>query len=302
VALAFRFITFTSDYGLEDEFAGVVRGVIKRFAPDVEILDVSHAVPPQDVQAGALILAQAVRYMPPAVHLAVVDPGVGTRRRAVVIGTRAGPPLVGPDNGLLWLAAEALGGAVQAHEIAREDLFLTPVSRTFHGRDIFGPVAARLALGMPPEEVGPPVPVAELVRLELPGARVDDDHVHGVVVQTDHFGNLQLNLGRAELEGIGVLLGDRLELRIGGKSHLVPFCQAFAEVAPGGLAVLEDSSRRIAVVVNQGSAARRLEARRGDPVILARAPRPGPGERPRPGPGERPAPGGRERPAPSSGG
>jgi len=148
------------------------------------------------------------------------------------------------------------------------------MSRTFHGRDMFAPVAARLALGMGPEEIGRPMPVEDLVRLELPVARVDDDHVHGVVVQCDHFGNLQLNVKREELEGIGVMLGDTLELRVGGKSNLVQFCTAFAEVMPGKLAVLEDSYRRISVAVNQGSAERKLEAHRGDHVILARAPKP----------------------------
>jgi len=272
--VAFRFLTFTSDYGLEDEFVGVCHGVIKRLAPDVEILDISHAIPPQDLRAGANVLAQAVQFMPPAVHLAIVDPGVGTHRRAVVIGTREGPPLVGPDNGLLSLAAEALGGAVDAHEITREDLFLQPVSRTFHGRDIFAPVAARLALGMTPDDVGPAVPVAELVRLDLPTSKVDDDHVHGMVVQTDHFGNLQLNVSREELESLGIMLGDALELRVGGKAHDVQFCQTFSEVPAGRLAVLEDSYRRISIAVNQGSASKRLEARRGEPVILARTLKP----------------------------
>jgi S-adenosylmethionine hydrolase len=275
MALAFRFLTFMSDYGLEDEFVGVCHGVIKRVAPDVEILNISHAIPPQDLRAGANVLAQAVGFMPPAVHLAIVDPGVGTHRRAVVIGTRQGPPLIGPDNGLLSLAAEALGGATQAHEIAREELFLKPVSRTFHGRDIFAPVAARLALGMSPEDVGPEIPVAELVQLELPVSRVDDDHVHGHIVQTDHFGNLQLNVSREELESLGIMLGDTLELRVGGKAHTVRLCQTFGEVPTGKLAVLEDSYRRISIAVNQGSAAKRLEAHRGDPVILARAHQPG---------------------------
>ena len=275
MALAFRFLTFTSDYGLEDEFVGVCHGVIKRAAPDVEILNISHAIPPQDLRAGAQVLAQAVTFMPPAVHLAIVDPGVGTRRRAVVIGTKQGPPLVGPDNGLLSLAAEALGGAHQAHEISREDLFLKPTSRTFAGRDIFAPVAAKLALGMPPEEVGPPIPIDELVQIDLPSSRVDDDHVHGQIVQADHFGNLQLNVSREEVESLGIMLGDPIELRVGGKAHAVRFCQTFAEVPVGKLAVLEDSHRRIAIAVNQGSASKRLEAHRGDPVILARAHEPG---------------------------
>lgn len=273
MALSFRFLTFTTDYGLEDEFVGVCHGVVKRFAPDVEIIDISHGIPPQDVLAGATVLAQAVSYMPPAVHLAVVDPGVGTARRGVVIGTADGPPLIGPDNGVLWLATEQLGGAVQAHEIKNTTLFLKMPSKSFHGRDVFAPVAARLALGLPPEEVGPPISVDDLIRLEVPPSRVDDDHVHGQVVQSDHFGNLQLNVHRQDLEGAGILLGDGMELRVGGKAYPVPYCEAFAEVAQGRLAVIEDSYRHITIVVNQGNAAKHLEARRGDPVILARAQR-----------------------------
>ena len=269
MAEAFRFITFLSDYGLEDEFVGVCRGVVKRLAPGVEILDIAHGIPPQDVSAGATVLAQAVRYMPPAVHLAIVDPGVGTPRRAVVIATASGL-LVGPDNGLLWLATEALGGATRAFAITNESLFLEAPSRTFHGRDIFAPVAARLALGMALEEVGPPVPVEELIRIEMPAARVDDDHIHSRVVQIDHFGNLQLNFGRSELEGIGVLLGDQIEVRMGGRSFKAPYSQAFSEVKKGGLILLEDSHRHLTLAVNMGNARETLEARRGDPVIIAR--------------------------------
>ncbi|MGZ4138201.1 MAG: SAM hydrolase/SAM-dependent halogenase family protein [Actinomycetota bacterium] len=270
MALSFRFITFLSDYGLEDEFVGVCRGVVKRFAPEVEILDIAHGIPPQDVAAGATVLAQAVGYMPPAVHLAIVDPGVGTPRRAVVIGTKSGPPLIGPDNGVLSLAADALGGATHAFAITNDALFLETPSRTFHGRDIFAPVAARLALGMSPEEVGPPVAVADLVHIDIPPAKVDDDHIHSRVVQIDHFGNLQLNMGRQELEGIGVLLGDTIELRVGGRSFKAPYSQAFSEVQKGRLILLEDSHRHLMVAVNMGNARDVLEARRGDPVIVAR--------------------------------
>lgn len=273
MALSFRFVTFLSDYGLEDEFVGVCRGVIKRFAPEVEILDIAHGIPPQDIQAGATVLAQAVRYMPPAVHLAVVDPGVGTKRRAVVIGTATGPPLIGPDNGVLWLAAEALGGADQAFEITNRALYLDAPSATFHGRDIFAPIAARLALGMPPEEVGPQVELASLIRLILPSAQIDDDHIHARIAQADHFGNLQLNLHREELEGIGVLLGDAVEIRVGGRSFSASYGSAFSEVGVGRLVLLEDAYRSITLAINQGNARDTLEARRGDPVILARVQR-----------------------------
>ena len=270
MAEAFRFITFLSDYGLEDEFVGVCRGVIKRLAPDVQILDIAHGIPPQDVSAGATVLAQAVLYMPPAVHLAIVDPGVGTPRRAVVIATNSGPLLLGPDNGVLCLAVEALGGATRAFAITNQALFLEAPSRTFHGRDIFAPVAARLALGMELEEVGEAVPIEGLTRIDMPPARVDDDHVHSRVVQIDHFGNLQLNFGRTELEGIGILLGDEIEVRVGGRSFKAPYSQAFSEVKKGGLILLEDSHRHLMLAVNMGNARETLEARRGDPVIIAR--------------------------------
>lgn len=266
----FRFITFLSDYGLEDEFVGVCHGVMRSVAPEVEIIDIVHALPPQDVRAGATALAQALPHMPPAVHLAVVDPGVGTRRRAVVIETASGSPMVGPDNGLLWLGASALGGPTAAYAIENDEILTAEPSRTFHGRDIFAPVAARIARGMDPATVGPPVPIDELIQLGLQVARVDDDHVHGVVNGIDHFGNLQLNVARQDLEGIGVLLGDVLEVRVGGRSYQVPWGQAFSEVPVGRLILLEDAHRWITLAMNQANARDALEARRADPVILAR--------------------------------
>lgn len=267
--MTFRFITFLSDYGLEDEFVGVCRGVIKRIAPEVEILDISHGIPPQDIRAGATVLAQAIAYMPPAVHVAVVDPGVGTKRRSVVIVTRSAL-LVGPDNGLLWPAAEALEGAQRAYSIENRSLFLETLSRTFHGRDIFAPVAARLALGMPASDAGPEVAVGDLVRLDHEPARIDDDHIHARIVQIDHFGNLQLNVSRHDLGAIGVLPGDAVEVRVGGRTFAPHYGHAFGEVQPGRLVVLEDSYRWITLAANQANAQAILEARRGDAVVLAR--------------------------------
>jgi S-adenosyl-L-methionine hydrolase (adenosine-forming) len=246
--------------------------VIKRIAPDVEIIDITHGIRPQDVSSGAAVLAQAVPFMPDAVHLAVVDPGVGTARPAVVIGTAKGSPLIGPDNGLLWLAAEELGGATAAHRIENVSLFLDPPSRTFHGRDIFAPVAARLASGLSLEEVGPEVPLDALQKLSVPQPRVHDGHAHAQIVHVDHFGNLQLNVDRGDLEAMGAVLGDSVELRLGGRSKIAPWATTFSEVPPGGLMVLEDSHRHIEIAINQGNAEKLLETRRGDPVILARLP------------------------------
>jgi S-adenosylmethionine hydrolase len=266
----YEWITFTSDYGLEDHFVGVCHGVMARVAPGVRVIDVTHAVAAQDVRHGALVLAQAVPYLPRAVHLAVVDPGVGTGRGMVAVEA-GGQVLVGPDNGLLVWAAEALGGAERAHALQSPAYRLEPVSRTFHGRDVFAPAAAHLAAGVDPAELGPEVDPGRLVRLERPGARVDRDRVRTSVVAVDHFGNLALDLGRRDLERAGVAVGDRVEVRVGGRAHRLAFGETFASAPPGDLVLHEDSFGSLALAVNLGRAAERLGARPGDPVEVARA-------------------------------
>ncbi len=168
-----RPIVFLTDYGLADEFVGVCRGVMLRIAPHSRILDLAHAIPRQDVLRGALTLGRATDYMPDdAVYVGVVDPGVGTERRSIAVLAESGAVLVGPDNGLLSLAWESLGGAEAAVEITAEHVMLLPVSRTFHGRDVFAPAGAHLATGMRLEELGPAISVDELRILELPGPMV----------------------------------------------------------------------------------------------------------------------------------
>src|SRR6185295_570862 len=144
--MAYDWITLTTDYGLADGFVAACRGVIARTAPQAQVIDVSHAVPPQDVRRGATVLAQVAPYLPAAVHMAVVDPGVGTGRRGIVLAAKEGM-LVGPDNGLLLPAADALGGLEAAFELVAEEYRLATVSHTFHGRDVFAPAAAHLTLG-----------------------------------------------------------------------------------------------------------------------------------------------------------
>src|SRR5689334_1959762 len=194
----FGWITFLSDYGLDDAFVGVVHGVIARIAPAVRVIDVCHEIAPQDVEAGATTLASAVEYLPVAVHLGIVDPGVGTSRRGVAVLTAQGSITVGPDNGVAALAWEELGGPVKAHRIDNAALWLPNPSKTFHGRDVFAPVAAHLASGVALSDVGEEVDVETLVGIELRDPTVDDDHVHGEVRSVDHFGNLSLNLDRAD--------------------------------------------------------------------------------------------------------
>jgi S-adenosyl-L-methionine hydrolase (adenosine-forming) len=266
----YDWITFTSDYGLEDNFVGVCHGVMARVAPEARVLDVSHGVAAQDVRHGALVLAQAVPYLPRAVHLAVVDPGVGTGRGMVAVEA-GGQALVGPDNGLLVWAAEALGGVDRVHALQEPAYRLEPVSRTFHGRDVFAPAAAHLATGLDPARLGPEVDPGSLVRLERAVARVDGDRVAGSVVAVDHFGNLALDLRRGDLERAGLAAGDLVEVRVGGRAHRVPVAETFASVAAGELVLHEDSFGSLAVAVNQGRAADRLGARPGDQVEIAAA-------------------------------
>ena len=265
------FLTFLSDFGFEDAFLGVCKGVIARTAPQVRVLDVLHLIARQDVEQGAVVLAGALPYLPaPAVHLALVDPFRSTPVRPVAVRTADGSVFVAPDNGLTSQAWTVAGGAVSAHVLDDESLWLTTTARTFRARDVYSPVAALLAAGLPVARVGTEVPVEDLARLDQRPPTVDDDHVHAEVVQVDHFGNLTLNIQRADLEAAGVGLGDRLELRCGGKTLSVPFCLTYGEVPRGRLAVCEDSFRTVTIAVNGGSAAATLRARRADPLVLAR--------------------------------
>jgi S-adenosyl-L-methionine hydrolase (adenosine-forming) len=263
----FTWITFLSDYGLDDNFVGVCHGVIARTAPQARVIDITHTIEPQDMRQGALVLAQSIAFMPDAVHLAVVDPGVGTRRRSIAID--AGPSVfVGPDNGLLIWAAEAVGGIRRVHELTNPRYLLPRVSHTFHGRDVFAPVAAHIASGTDLSVLGPELDPANLDRLSASESYVEDNRIHGEVVLVDHFDNLQLNIKRSQLEDLGVLIGDRVDVRIAGRRHRMPFAETFADVAAGRSVLCEDSFRQLAVSVNQGRAAELLGVHAGDPVVV----------------------------------
>lgn len=263
------FVSFLSDYGLQDEFVGVCRGVMMRIAPHVRVIDIHHNILRQDIRHGAIVLEQSVRYLPRGVHLAVVDPSVGSRRRAIVIRTGSGSHFVGPDNGLLLPAAESLDGMVQAFEITNEEYMLTPVSRTFQGRDVFAPAAAHLASGVDAASLGPEVPVEDLVVHEIPDAWVHDDHLHAEVLQVDRFGNLQLNVGLAQLEPLGLASeGSQLEVRLEGHRVKAPMGKTFADVSDHEFVLVEDSYRYLSLAINKGDAAAKLRAGAGTTVIV----------------------------------
>ena len=202
-----RFITFLTDFGLQDDFVGTCHGVIKRIAPDVEIIDITHGIAPQGVLQGALTLSNSLPFMPVGVHLAVVDPGVGGARRALALRDQEGRLHVGPDNGLLIPAVEKFGGIAEAHELANPEYALESVSRTFHGRDLFAPAAAHLALGVELSALGPPIAVDALARLDLPQPEVGTSRIKGTVLAIDRFGNVQLNLDRSHSDQVGIVPG-----------------------------------------------------------------------------------------------
>jgi len=241
--------------------------VIKQIAPDAEIIDVTHGVPPQAILQGALVLANTLPFMPVGVHLAVVDPGVGGPRRPLALSDADGRLFVGPDNGLLIPAAERAGIAA-AHELANPAYALPTISRTFHGRDLFAPAAAHLAAGVALEALGPPIDAEQLVRLDLPQARFGDGVVHVTALYVDSFGNIALNLTREDAARVGVVAGTRVELEHDGERYYAVAARTFADARAGDVVLYEDSYRNMSVAISGGNAAVLLRAQPGSELEI----------------------------------
>jgi S-adenosyl-L-methionine hydrolase (adenosine-forming) len=253
----FRYLSFLTDYGLEDGFVAACHGVAARIAPHADIIDITHLVPPGDVRRGAAVLAQTVPYLPAAVHVAVVDPGVGTSRRGVAVA--AGDSVfVGPDNGLLSWAVTASGGAVRAFSLTNEQLWLDRVTATFHGRDIFMPVAAHLTADAELAAAGQEIDVGELVTLPAAQPLVQDSTAAGEVLTVDRFGNVQLTITAADAARIGLRSGGALLVQYGRHQLTLPYRETFGAVAYGELVGYADSAGLVSIAVNGGDAAQRL--------------------------------------------
>jgi S-adenosyl-L-methionine hydrolase (adenosine-forming) len=248
-------VTLLTDYGRDDDFVGVCHGVIRRIHPEAEIVDITHGIERYGVRQGALVLRNTLPYMPVGVHVAVVDPQVGTERRAIGVCTGDGRTLVGPDNGLLSLAWERCDGVERAVDITRSQHRLEPVSATFHGRDIFAPVAAHLAAGAELADAGDPLDPDTLARVALPEPRDEDGAVVAHALVIDHFGNVGLNVDHDRLAGTGITLGGRVEVEAEGERYLATYAQTFADVSPGELLVYQDAYRMLALAINRGDAA-----------------------------------------------
>jgi S-adenosylmethionine hydrolase len=246
--------------------------VIKQIAPDADVIDITHGIPPQHVLQGALVLANTLPYMPVGVHMAVVDPGVGGPRKALAVRGGDGRLYVGPDNGLLLVAADRLGGLEEAVELTNGDFMLEPISRTFHGRDIFAPAAAHLALGVGLGELGERVDPDELERLEVPEPQVGTSRIRATVLYVDRYGNVQLNLTSDHLESAGIVPGTQVEIQAGWERVYAVAARTFADVRSGDIVLYEDAYRNVALAINHGNAAQMLRARVGQELRLARDP------------------------------
>jgi S-adenosyl-L-methionine hydrolase (adenosine-forming) len=261
-------ITFLSDFGLEDDFVGTCHGVIKRIAPEADVIDITHGIEPQSILQGAIVLANTLPYMPEGVHLAVVDPEVGSPRRALVLRTGDRRLLVGPDNGLLPPAAERVGGIEAAHEITNRSYALDPVSATFHGRDVFSPAAAHLSLGLDPADLGSAVSPEELARLEIPQPEIGERRIRATCLYVDRFGNIKLNLDAGQVEPLGIVPGRQVEVELTMDRFYALAARTFAEARPGEIILYEDAYRNITLAISRGNAAETFGVRAGSEVRL----------------------------------
>lgn len=269
-------VSLLSDWGARDPSPAICRGVVLGIAPDALIVDISHEVEKFSVRDGALLLWCALPFLPIGAHVAVVDPGVGTDRRAIAIETARGDYLVGPDNGLLLPGADRLGGITRVHLIENSQYRLPVVSSTFHGRDLFAPAAAHLALGVPLEHIGPEIDPAHLRNLDWPQVAVGEGRLDTAVIYRDTFGNAKLAGLTADLvEALdGLAHGDTLTVSVGNgrrrRSEDIVWAQTFGDVGVGERMLYEDSYGRLCIAENQGSAVASLGLEDGTPVTISR--------------------------------
>ncbi len=271
--MKFRYITFLTDFGVQDDFVGVCRGVMRGIAPDTTVIDITHGIPPQAVTQGAVVLARAIPYMPVCVHLAVVDPGVGSARRPIAVRTDTGRIFVGPDNGLLMRAADR-EGVEEARALTNPRYHLDRVSRTFHARDIFAPVAAHLAAGAHFGDLGDEIASDTLVRVDLPEPEVGEHKLLATILTVDRFGNLALNITREHLDRLGLTSGEWVELQFALDAYYAQVAETYTDTKHGQLILYEDSYGAIAIAIREGNAARLTAAGPGDQMRIRRTDEP----------------------------
>ena len=267
-----RLITFLSDFGTSDEWAGVCKAVMLERAPSARIADISHDIPPYDVGKGAFLLCAAASHLDPAIHLAVVDPGVGTERRILCVETLRGDILVGPDNGILIPAAERLMGIREAYAVENEDLFRNPVSPTFHARDIMSPVVATLAEGNPPSIVGPTIPLDSLRPAPWTMGSCRRGHASAEMIEVDTFGSCHLAIDINDAAAQGFELpppGQKVMIEGPKRQEKAISATTFGDAHKGGLLVMWDATDFLTIAVNQERADQRMQLDVGDKVKVS---------------------------------
>lgn len=263
-------ISFLTDYGLADEFVGVVKGVIRQLAPETVVIDISHDVAAHDTRAGSLVLTRAVQYLPDGIVLAIVDPGVGTARRAIAVEVSNDSChliFVGPDNGLLAPAVAMSGGAVRAFQLTNTELHLDAPGATFAGRDIFAPVAARLSAGFPLDLVGEPIDPNSLLPAVLPLSQSEHGELQGEILWVDRFGNAQINIDPVEVEPFG----DVVSLRFGAANRTARVVRAYGELRTGEIGLVVDSYGLFSISLDRRPASTDLGLAEGMAVTIAMA-------------------------------
>ncbi len=262
-------ISFLSDFGTSDEFVGVVHGVLAKLAPESRVIDIGHGFPRGNVKTAALALTRGIQYLPEGVCLAVVDPGVGTSRRALAAETSWGF-FVGPDNGLLSPAVAMVGGATRIISIENPEAMIPSPGETFHGRDVFAPAAALLATGEATlDELGPDISGEEVTPMLLPLTETKDGLVSGEAWWVDVFGNVQTNIAPEELAGVGVAPGQTVTVKVGSTIHTIPWVTSYGDVGEGETLLHVDSVGLIAIAVRGGRADDELNLAEGVSVSLA---------------------------------
>ena len=251
-----KVISFASDFGLEDGSVGICKGVISRIDPELQVIDLSHDIPPQNLKYASLLLMRAIQYVPQGVLLAVIDPGVGTDRKAIGVETDWGV-MIGPDNGLLNLACATVGGAKRAFELSNENWVIPHKGDTFHGRDKFSPFAAAYASGqLKIEDFGEELDLENLTQYFLPLTETEGKTVKGEIIWIDHFGNSQTNISPEELEKLKINVGDNVSLQIDGQRFETTWCSNFQTPYKGPVGLFTDSWGMVSVFIKQGNAAK----------------------------------------------
>ena len=262
-------IALLTDLGAKDYFVGAMKGTILSMNPDAKIVDITHEVPKYDVRGAAFILAQAAKAFPAGtIFITVVDPGVGTERKCVLLKTKNGLFFIAPDNGVLTLIAEQLGVS-ELYEITNRELMMSEVSPTFHGRDIMAPIAAHLSLGVKPSEVGPEIKGIEL--LQLPRSTATETKLRGNIMSVDDFGNLATNIDAPTISKFA-RVGEALVVAVADKVLNVKFVRTFGEVGPGGYLCYVGSSGMLGLAKNMGNLANELKVKIGSELIIQKGP------------------------------